>query len=274
MELYTDVSFAASKLVTERYSTSFGSSTKLFPKQLRQYIYAIYGLVRIADEVVDTYRGRDVEVIIDALEKDVYAAIKRGYSTNPIIQAFAVTARAYGIDRSLIAPFFKSMKMDLSPTLYTTKKYQDYIHGSAEVIGLMCLKVFCEKDQKQYDRLERGAIALGSAYQKVNFLRDIAADYHELGRLYFPDTTFETFDEKAKAKIIKDIEKDFALAAKAIPKLPDNSRQAVELSSIYYRALLDKIKKTPAETIKQKRVRINNFQKALLLAKARRGKRG
>lgn len=240
---------------------------------MRQYIYAIYGMVRIADEVVDTYRGKDVELIITALEKDVYEAIKRGYSTNPIIQSFAITARAYGIDRSLIAPFFKSMRMDLSPTLYSPSAYKEYIHGSAEVVGLMCLKVFCEGDEALYGKLEKGASALGSAYQKVNFLRDIAADYNELGRLYFPGITFETFNEKAKESIIKDIEKDFALAKKAIPKLPESSKKAVTLSYDYYSELLRKIKKTPAETLKRKRVRINNVRKALLLAGALRGRR-
>ncbi len=273
MELYNDVSFDVSKSVTEKYSTSFGSSTKLFPNNMRPYIYAIYGLVRIADEVVDTYRGKDVEIIIETLEKDVYEAIKRGYSTNPVIQSFVITARGYGIDKKLIKPFFKSMKMDLSPTLYTPSLYDEYIYGSAEVVGLMCLKVFCDNDAALYARLEKGASALGAAYQKVNFLRDIAADYNELGRLYFPGTTFETFNEKAKEKIVKDIEKDFALAHKAIPKLPESSQKAVALSYAYYSELLKKIKKTPAETLKKKRIRINNVRKALLMTGALRSQK-
>jgi len=268
MELYNQVSFAISKLVTERYSTSFSSSTKLFPVSIRHHIYAIYGLVRIADEVVDTYRGKDVDIIITELENEVYVAMKRGYSTNPIIHAFALTAEAYGIDKSLIKPFFKSMKMDLHPTLYTLSTYKEYIYGSAEVVGLMCLRVFCEGDTARYDRLEKGASALGAAYQKVNFLRDIAADYNELGRLYFPDVIFESFNEKAKEKIVKDIEKDFALAKKAIAQLPDNSRKAVSLSYTYYTELLQKIKKTPAETLKKKRIRINNLRKVLLMTGA------
>jgi phytoene synthase len=271
MELYNETSFEASKLVTLKYSTSFGMSTKLFPRDMRRHIYAVYGLVRIADEVVDTYRGRDVEKIINDLEHETYAALKRGYSTNPIIHAFSITAREYGIGRELIGPFFKSMKMDLSPQLYTSALYREYIYGSAEVVGLMCLRVFCGGNVAKYNKLEKGASALGAAYQKVNFLRDIAADYAELGRLYFPGTTFETFDEKAKNNIVADIEKDFARAKKSISNLPESSRRAVRMSAVYYEALLKKIKRTSAETLKTKRVRINNVRKTLLLIGAAGG---
>jgi 15-cis-phytoene synthase len=273
MELYNDTSFAASELLTKKYSTSFSMSSRLFSKDIQKYIYAIYGLVRIADEVVDTYRGKDVEKIIVTLEQDTYEAIKRGYSTNPIIHAFAVTAVQFDIGKELIKPFFKSMQMDLSPQLYTSDLYKEYIYGSAEVVGLMCLKVFCGGNVAQYQKLEKGASALGAAYQKVNFLRDIAADYAELGRLYFPNTTFETFDEAAKKRIIKDIEKDFAQAKKAIVSLPDNSRRAVGMSYVYYLELLKKIKKTPAETLKKKRIRVNNVRKVMLMATASTGKR-
>lgn len=268
MELYNKVAYAVSRLVTLDYSTSFGSSTKLFAKEIQPHIYAIYGLVRVADEVVDTYKGKDREDVLNALEQDVYTALKRGYSTNPIIQSFVLTANEYGISRTLIHPFFVSMLMDVKPVEYTQKLYETYIYGSAEVIGLMCLKVFVNGDDAQYTRLEKGARALGSAYQKVNFLRDMAADYKELGRVYFPGVTFDGFDDATKNKIIKDIERDFSAAKKAVARLPQSSQRAVGLSIVYYGALLEKLKKTPADVIKQKRVRINDFKKALLLTKA------
>jgi len=276
MDLYNDVSYDISKLVTNGYSTSFGSATKLFPVSIRKHIYAIYGLVRIADEVVDTYRGKDVDKVLLDLETEVYTALRRGYSTNPVIQSFVLTATVYGIDRSLIHPFFVSMAMDLHPAVYTQESYQKYIYGSAEVVGLMCLRVFCEGDDKLYSKLEKGAKALGAAYQKVNFLRDMAADYTELGRLYFPGVVFESFDDAAKEKIIRNIEKDFIVAERSIHLLPDNSNNAVFMSFVYYQALLSKLRKTPAVTIKQKRIRINDAAKTALMTKvaiARRLKR-
>jgi len=268
VELYTRVSRDSSKLLTKQYSTSFSSATRLFSKSVQPHIYAIYGLVRIADEVVDTYRGKDVDVVIADLEAEVYTALKRGYSTNPIIHSFVITANAYGITKKLIHPFFVSMTMDLSPQTYTQKKYETYIYGSAEVVGLMCLKVFCEGDETKYVALEKGASALGAAYQKVNFLRDMAADYVELNRVYFPGVSFESFSEKDKASIVKDIEKDFKTAHKAIDRLPQSSQAAVSMSVVYYEALLKKLKRTPAAVLIKKRVRINNIVKTALLTKA------
>lgn len=265
MELYTESSYEISKLITNAYSTSFGGATKLFDASIRKHIYAIYGLVRIADEIVDTYKGKNKAELLDELEQSIQVSLKRNYSVNPIVHSFVITANTYGIDYSLIHPFFTSMRMDLSPVIYDKKSYQAYIYGSAEVVGLMCLKVFCENDQKRYKKLERGARALGAAYQKVNFLRDMAADFKDLGRTYFPNVNFETFDDAAKVKIISDIEKDFSLAKKATDALPENSKQAVRLSVIYYEALLKKLKKTKAAVIKQKRVRINDFSKIILL---------
>lgn len=276
MDLYNDVSYDISKLVTNGYSTSFGSATKLFPISIRKHIYAIYGLVRIADEVVDTYRGKDVDKVLLDLETEVYTAMRRGYSTNPVIQSFAITAKVYGIDRSLIHPFFVSMAMDLHPAVYTQATYEKYIYGSAEVVGLMCLRVFCEGNDKLYGKLEKGAKALGAAYQKVNFLRDMAADYKELGRLYFPGVEFDSFDDAVKEKIIRNIEKDFIVAERSIHLLPENSNSAVFMSFVYYQALLAKLSKTPAATIKQKRIRINDVAKTALMTKvaiARRLKR-
>lgn len=276
MELYTDVSYGISKLITKGYSTSFGNATTLFPLTIRKHIYAIYGLVRIADEVVDTYRGKDVDKVLLDLETEVYTAMRRGYSTNPVIQSFVLTAKIYGIDRSLIHPFFVSMAMDLHAVVYTQSVYEKYIYGSAEVVGLMCLKVFCEGDEKLYGKLEKGAKALGAAYQKVNFLRDLAADYNDLGRVYFPNVTFDSFDDHTKDKIIRNIEKDFIVAERSIHLLPENSNNAVFMSFVYYQALLAKLRKTSAATIKQKRIRINDAAKTVLFTKvaiARRLKR-
>jgi phytoene/squalene synthetase len=266
VDQYTDASYKVSKLITNAYSTSFGLSIRLFEASLRPHIYAIYGLVRIADEIVDTYSGSDQRELLDSLESETKRALKSGYSTNPVVHAFTQTARSYSITSALLTPFFKSMRMDLTPQKFDQKKYEQYIFGSAEVVGLMCLKVFTN-DQKQYDRLEKSAGKLGSAYQKVNFLRDIAADADGLGRWYFPIASKETFDEKAKTAIIKDIEKDFAAAKKAITKLPLSSRKAVSLSYDYYLGLLAKIKRTSAADLMKKRIRINDPQKLALLVR-------
>lgn len=265
MDLYSSVSYKSSRLLTRAYSTSFSLSSLLFPKGMRQHIYAIYGLVRIADEIVDTYAGTDSKELLEKLEGDTYAAINRGYDTNPIIHAFAETASYYSIGQDLIAPFFNSMRIDLNPPAYNESLYREYIHGSAEVVGLMCLRVFCKGDDKEYARLQKGAEALGSAYQKVNFLRDIADDYQRLDRVYFPNVQFETFDETSKHEIIKDIEKDFALARVALDQLPKSSRLATMASYAYYQALLNKLKDLPASQLRLERVRISNFYKILLL---------
>ena len=266
MELYNQASYKASKLITNEYSTSFGLSIRLFEASLRPHIYAIYGLVRIADEVVDTYTGKDRLKVLNDLEKQTMAAIDTGYSTNPIIHAFALTAQKYDIDGSLIAPFFESMRMDITPQVFDQELYDTYIYGSAEVVGLMCLKVFTA-DIKRYNQLEKGAGKLGAAYQKINFLRDIAADAEGLGRWYFPISSFAAFDDKAKNAIVRDIEKDLAAAKKAIAKLPDSSQKAVSLSYQYYGELLKKIKLTPATQLRQKRIRVNNLQKTVLFAR-------
>lgn len=267
MDHYTTVSYRASKLITNAFSTSFGLSIRLFEASLRPHIYAIYGMVRIADEIVDTHKGADQAELLDSFESEVTHALTSGYSTNPIIQAFAHTARQYSIGTDLTKPFFVSMRLDLTPKKFDQKLYESYIHGSAEVVGLMCLKIFTTSEQK-YDTLELGAKKLGAAYQKVNFLRDIASDADELGRWYFPLSSKETFDETAKALIINDIEKDFAAAKTAIDRLPPSSQKAVRLSYRYYSLLLQKLKETSAEDLLKKRVRINNPQKLILLASA------
>lgn len=267
MDLYTSVAYEISRTITLRYSSSFGLSTKLFPSVTRKHIYAVYGLVRIADEIVDTYKGVASGEILAGLEQETYKAIESGYSANPAVHAFALTARKFNIDRTLISPFFASMAMDLTPHFYTPDLYKDYIHGSAEVIGLMCLKVFCPSDPSLYARLEPGASALGSAYQKVNFLRDLASDHEELGRIYFPGLTFETFDEQAKQTIVEEIEDEFAQATAAIKQLPKGCKLAVQMSYVYYSALLKRLKKTPVSVIKAQRIRISSAHKiGLLLA--------
>ena len=267
MDLYTSTSYKASKLITDSYSTSFGLSIRLFEPALRPHIYAVYGLVRIGDEIVDTYTGADQRELLDNLENETKRAIQSGYSTNPVVHAFAQTAKEFNITSALISPFFKSMRMDLTPQKYDQKKYETYIYGSAEVVGLMCLKLFVN-NKEEYAFFEPAAKRLGSAYQKVNFLRDIAADADELNRWYFPNSSKDTFDEKTKRAIVKDIEQDFLAAKSAIDTLPDASQKAVALSYQYYIGLLNKIKLTPARELLRKRVRLSDAQKGLFLVKA------
>ena len=262
MDLYNSVSYDNSRSLALSYSTSFGLSSRLFGSKVKPHIYAIYGLVRIADEIVDTYKGPDSGKLLDDLEASTYDAMKSGYSTNPIVHAFALTAREYKIDQPLIAPFFASMRMDLNPQNYDERNYKKYIYGSAEVVGLMCLRVFCEGDMAKYDRLKNGASALGAAYQKVNFLRDMSSDYKELGRLYFPGVTFDDFDESAKKAIIDDIEKDFSMAYSSLRQLPRTARAATVLSYEYYNELLKKLKRTRTDNIKKSRVRVSDYKKS------------
>lgn len=267
MDLYERVSYESCQHLTARYSTSFSLSSKLFHKSIRRHIYAVYGMARIADEVVDTYKGKKQKEILADLEKEIYRAIEVGYSTNPIVHAFAITANSYSIEKELIEAFFKSMAMDIEPKLYDDKLYEEYIYGSAEVIGLMCLRVFCENNDQQYSELKPGARKLGSAYQKVNFLRDLAQDYKELGRIYFPNITFDTFDDEAKDKLVKEIREEFNEANEAIKNLPKNSRLAVRTSYEIYLSLLNKLAETDAKLIKTKRVRIGNSKKVWILLK-------
>lgn len=267
MELYTRVAYANSRQLTLSYSTSFGLSSRLFARDIQPHIYAIYGLVRIADEIVDTYKGTNSLQLLDELEQTTYEAIENGYSTNPIVHAFALTAARYDIDDKLVAPFFQSMRMDLKPRDYSDKDYKKYIHGSAEVVGLMCLKVFCGGNPADYNRLEKGAAALGAAYQKVNFLRDMSADYKELGRLYFPGKQFDSFNDDDKKDIIDDIKADFALALPSLHQLPTSCKKATMMSYVYYMELLKKLEATPASVIKTTRIRVPNQRKLLLLVK-------
>lgn len=271
MELYTNTSYELAEKLTKRYSTSFSLSSLLFESSIRRHIYAIYGLVRIADEIVDTYQGDDRESRLEELQTEVAKALDTKYSVNPIVHAYAETARRYGITDELTKPFFDSMHTDVAQKTFTQTQYQDYIYGSAEVIGLMCLRVFVDGDQDRYEALKPGARALGSAYQKVNFLRDMKADHDALGRVYFPGVSYETFSEENKRVIIADIEQDFSLAKQAIEQLPDSARPAVRASYYYYSALLHELKLLSAETITSRRVRVANWRKLILLMKARFG---
>ena len=266
MEQYDQVAAQTARLVTNSYSSSFGLATRLFPLTIRGDIYNIYGLVRLADEIVDTYLGNDARVQLDDLEKEVYRALEHHYSTNLIVHAFQLTASRYDIDKALIAPFFYSMRLDTEPHKYDQALYARYIDGSAEVVGLMCLKVFVASPD-EYSHLEPGARALGDAFQKVKFLRDLAANQTELKRCYIPGMTFKTFNEADKAKIISDIKNDFAIAQHAIPQLPKSARPAVSAAYSYYSRLLHRLEVTSVATLKQKRVRINNGVKLVLLGR-------
>ncbi|MEO5950011.1 MAG: squalene/phytoene synthase family protein [Candidatus Saccharimonadales bacterium] len=267
MDLYDQVAYENSRHLTLRYSTSFGISSRFFSKSIKDHIYAIYALVRIADEIVDTYAGIHGPKLLNELEERIYETLQTGYDTNLVIHAFCKTATVYGIDRTLIKPFFDSMRMDLTPQLYKSVNYTKYIHGSAEVIGLMCLRVFLDGNSISYNELMPGATALGSAYQKVNFLRDLSTDYKELGRIYFPQVTYDTFNEKQKQIIILDIKNDFSKAILAINKLPNSSKRATLISYVYYSELLKKLERTSAETIKHNRVRITSIRKLILMIK-------
>lgn len=267
MELYSHTSYELSQILTRRYSTSFSMSSGLFSRDIKPHIYAIYGLVRIVDEIVDTYRGEDAAQLLDELESHTAAALHSGYSPNPIVHAFITTGRRYNIGMELLQPFFASMRMDLTPKTYTDDLYHEYIYGSAEVIGLMCLRVFTDGNETHYRELTTGARALGAAYQKVNFLRDMRDDYARLGRVYFPRIDFETFDSAQKQIIETDIARDFAIARAAIPHLPRGARTALKMSYDYYYALFLKLQRAAPEAITEGRLRLPNSYKILLLLK-------
>lgn len=270
-DLYLNISEELSKNITKKYSTSFSMASSLFAKEIRQDIYNIYGFVRIADEVVDTYSGYDAREIIDAIEQQIIGDLKRKYSYNPVFHAFTNTCNKYGIGIDLIKPFLDSMRMDTEKYINTNSNYQKYIYGSAEVVGLMCLKVFVIGNDKEYLSLEEGAKSLGSAFQKVNFLRDLKDDNEKLKRYYFPIGNYKEFNDEIKNQIILDIENDFKLAINAIEKLPESAKPAVKAAYMYYLSLLESIKSVPAEKIKQSRIRISNLSKLILLLKVKLG---
>jgi phytoene/squalene synthetase len=266
MDLYTCNALECSKISTKNYSTSFSLGVRLLGKGLRKPIYAIYGFVRFADEIVDTFHDQNKKEQIRKFEADAFDAIEKGFSTNPILHSFQWAVRKYDIDHELIRSFLRSMKMDLCPNSkdYNPKKYHDYIYGSAEVVGLMCLKVFTNKDGN-YDELAGPARKLGEAFQKVNFIRDIKSDLEDRDRFYFPDVDFDKFNNDSKKVIENDIQSDFDEALEGIRRLNSDARLGVYLAYMYYQKLFDKIKKTDASAIMKKRYRISNFRKILLL---------
>ncbi|MDO4790262.1 MAG: phytoene/squalene synthase family protein [Porphyromonas sp.] len=266
---YRDFSFEMSRCLTKKYSTSFYSATTLFPEDIRPAIHSIYGFVRIADEVVDTFHGHNQKELLKSFERSYRSAYREDISTNPILYAFQLTVKQYGIPDEYIEAFLSSMRADLNKREYKTEEETArYIYGSADVVGLMCLKVFCKGDDELFRELERPAMKLGSAFQKVNFLRDLKEDCFVLGRTYFPELSAENFDEKMKMKLVKEIEEEFADAYEGIRKLPQGSRLAVHTAYKYYRGLLSRIKRTPADKLLQTRIRVPDYQKGLLLVLA------
>jgi len=269
IKLYHKSAFKISRLITKNYSTSFSFATSLFEKEMRDAIYSIYGFVRFADEIVDTFHGYDKNYLLEKFEKDYYDAFNYGISLNPILHSFQITVKKYHISDEHIKAFLTSMKFDLEKKQYATKIEADqYIYGSADVVGLMCLKVFCNGNKEQYQSLVNPAMKLGSAFQKVNFLRDLKADIEDLDRRYFPEIVGTKLNEQNKTAIIKDIENDFGQAFIGIKQLPGRSKLSVLLAYYYYLILLKKIKHTPAYKILETRVRVSNTKKLLLLLKA------
>ena len=266
ISLFNNISQEFSKQVTIKYSTSFSLATKTLDSSIRNHIYNIYGFVRFADEIVDTFHDFPKKELLENFEKNLLMALDNKISLNPILNSFQITVHKFNIDYSLIEAFLKSMRWDLNKKEYKSQKeYKEYIYGSADVVGLMCLKVFVNGDQLKYDELMPNAMALGSAFQKVNFLRDLKNDFENLNRSYFPNIDFSNFSEESKKTIINEIKNDFNLALKGIKKLPNTSRLGVYTAYKYYLKLLYKLEKTPSLKIKTTRIRIPNYQKINLL---------
>lgn len=263
-KLFDELSHQVSKAVTEKYSTSFSIGIMALSPKIRPAIYAIYGFVRLADEIVDSFHDYNKKELLDRFTEQTWLAIDEGISLNPILQSFQEKVRQYDIDRQLIRQFLQSMAMDLEKISYNSQLYKQYILGSAEVVGLMCLQVFTEGDKAEYERLKPYAMKLGSAFQKVNFLRDLNDDYHLLGRTYFPHINMQLFDNAIKKQIEEEIEGEFKQALAGIKMLPASSKFGVYLAYKYYLSLFKKIKSLPAERILYQRVRIPNGQKISL----------
>ena len=268
MHLFYEVGHLCSKITTEKYSTSFASAIKLLHKDLRTPVYNIYGFVRFADEIVDTFHGHNQELLLTQFKVQTYEAIEMGISLNPILQSFQETVNKYGIQRHFIDAFFTSMEQDLYKLEYDKQTYNEYIYGSAEVVGLMCLYVFCEGDKEMYEQLKPSAQSLGAAFQKVNFLRDLKADTETLERMYFPGCNLLNFSESQKQQIEADILHDFKQAYQGILQLPVKARFGVYVAYKYYLSLFNKIRRVKAMQIMEERIRIPNYHKAMILATA------
>lgn len=267
--LFDTVSYGSSKLVTQTYSTSFSLATKMLYKTIRSDIYNIYGFVRLADEIVDSFQGYQQTTLFNKFSEDLEYALKNKISLNPILNAFQYTYHKYSLDQTLVDAFMHSMQQDLHKSTYSTKEEFDaYIYGSADVVGLMCLKVFVKGNQQKYNELKETAMALGSAFQKVNFLRDLKADFEDLDRSYFPNTDLSRLNERSKKNIIDDIEKDFKKGLSGIKKLPVEAKFGVFMAYRYYKQLLKKLQNTPALKIKDSRIRVSNPKKIELLMRS------
>lgn len=266
---FDKVSYDCSKVVTESYSTSFALATRMLASSIRKDIYNIYGFVRFADEIVDTFHDYDKEELLNRFEKDLNSSLVDEISLNPILNSFQHTFHKYKIPLHLVNSFMKSMRMDLEKNVYRTEEeFKAYIYGSADVVGLMCLRVFVNGNDEQYEELKSSAMALGSAFQKVNFLRDLKADYEFLNRSYFPNTNLKELDEASKSKIVEEIREDFKKGYEGIAKLPKEAKFGVYTAYKYYYKLLQKLQKTPSMEIKNARIRVPNYQKFGLLAKS------
>lgn len=267
-ELFNTTALKCSRLITQHYSTSFTLGIKTLHKKFHLPVYAVYGFVRYADEIVDTFQGKNKQALLQRFKEDTYRAIEEKISFNPVLQSFQIVVNEFGIDHDLIEAFLYSMEMDLDQTLHDQESYEKYIYGSAEVVGLMCLRIFCEGDRKKFDELLNSAKSLGSAFQKVNFLRDIKSDFDDRGRVYFPGVDFNQFTLEDKEIIEKDIEKDFQDALIGIKMLPDGARGGVYLAYVYYVQLFKKIKRLPPGRILSERVRVPDSIKMLLWTKS------
>lgn len=266
--IFDKVSFDCSRNVTKSYSTSFSTAVRMLAPSIRQDIYNIYGFVRFADEIVDSFHGYNKEELFQLFEDNLELALKHKISLNPILNSFQHTVAKYSISNELIDAFMQSMKLDLVKTNYKTKEeYNEYIYGSADVVGLMCLKVFVKGDDKKYEELKEPAMRLGSAFQKVNFLRDLKTDFEDLSRSYFPNTDLNQLNEVSKQQIIEEIEADFREAYNGILHLPLDAKFGVYTAYVYYKKLLSKLKQTPSEEIKNVRIRVSDYQKFGLFAK-------
>lgn len=266
MQLYDLTNLQCSKLITNRYSTSFSLGIKALHEKFRLPVYAVYGFVRYADEIVDTFHDKDKALLLQEFKAETYLAIERGISLNPVLHSFQLVVNQYKIDHELIEAFLYSMEVDLNDTQHNASSYNTYIYGSAEVVGLMCLRIFCEGNETEYQRLKPFAQKLGAAFQKVNFLRDVQSDYEERGRIYFPGVNFTKFTSEAKKQIESDIETDFNEAYIGIKQLPFGSRFGVYLAYIYYKSLFNKIKALPVAKIQHERIRIPDQEKFYLFA--------
>jgi phytoene/squalene synthetase len=265
LALYHNTCAECSRLITQRYSTSFSMGIRAFHRRFRRPIYNIYGFVRFADEIVDTFHGHDKRVLFDRFVADTWQALDDRISLNPVLHSFQETVHQYGIDRDLIEAFLRSMEMDLEKNAYDHRGYDEYIYGSAEVVGLMCLRVFVEGKDADYQRLKEPARRLGAAFQKINFLRDLKSDFDDRGRVYFPGVDFVRFDAAQKQQIEADIQADFDRGLEGIKQLPEGTRFGVYLAYKYYTQLFRKIRSAPAQRVAEERIRVSDKRKVYLL---------